>query len=497
MGVVENGFHVIIQRKKRVAPALPMQDHWLPFSNLDLLLPPVDFSVFFCYRNSKQQGPSMMTTILDTLKKSLAQVLVAYYPLAGEVVMNLAGEPELACNNRGVNFIEAYSDVHLSQLHLHDPHICIENRLVPKKNDGVLCVQVTELKCGGLVVACTFDHRVADAYSANMFLMAWAETAAAILTKRELPLVVPCLRRSLLSPRRPGHYDAASYDSLYASLPPQPKGGGEGAATAKHEVDGPINRLYYITAENMELLQLRASSTGNKRSKMEAFSAFLWQILARSGSSSSSSSSSVVVGDEIITTERCKLGVVVDGRSRLQQQQDDDPSSSSIMKAYFGNVLSIPYGEATAEEMGRMSLMEAANAVHEILSIGTSREHFRGLIDWVETRRPQQFVARVYTEDPGSTAVVVSSGRGFPIKKVDFGWGKPVFGSYHFPWGGYSGYVMPMPSISRDGDWVVYIHMSRRYLQFIDADPEASHFFRPLSPDYLGLLLPHDDDPSV
>ncbi|KAK1289319.1 hypothetical protein QJS10_CPB18g00003 [Acorus calamus] len=467
--VVEKGIQVIIHRKKTVAPALPMQDHWLPFSNLDLLLPPIDFSVFFCYQQQGGSSSSMM--MMETLKKSLAQVLVAYYPLAGEVVMNLAGEPELVCSNRGVDFIEAYANVELSQLQLHDPNICFENGLISKKKDGVLCVQATELKCGGMVVACTFDHRVADAYSANMFLVAWAETAA--IPKHE-PLV-PCLRRSLLIPRRPSHYDAASFDKLYAALPPPPITKGEGGgAKPKHDDDDPINRIYYITSEDMDLLQSKAtSSNGKKRSKMEAFSAFLWKILARSTSSSGT--------DDMIERRRCKLGVVVDGRSRLQS------SSSNSMESYFGNVLSIPYGEATVDEMVRMSMSQAADAVHESLSVATTKEHFRGLIDWVETRRPQQFVASVYGEDPGSTALVVSSGRGFPIKKVNFGWGRPVFGSYHFPWGGSAGYVMPMPSMSREGDWIVYIHMSRRHLDFLHADHEATQFFRPLTPDYLRL----------
>ena len=32
-------------------------------------------------------------------------------------------------------------------------------------------MQAIELKCGGLVVACMFDHRIEDAYSANQFLV--------------------------------------------------------------------------------------------------------------------------------------------------------------------------------------------------------------------------------------------------------------------------------------------------------------------------------------
>ena len=36
-------------------------------------------------------------------------------------------------------------------------------------------MQVTELKCGGLVIGSIFDHRVVDGYSADMFHLAWAD----------------------------------------------------------------------------------------------------------------------------------------------------------------------------------------------------------------------------------------------------------------------------------------------------------------------------------
>jgi hypothetical protein len=57
--------------------------------------------------------------------------------------------------------------------------------------------QVTRFKCGGAVIGCTFDHRVCDAYSFNMFLVAW--TAAA--RGSSAPPALSC--RSVVSPRNP------------------------------------------------------------------------------------------------------------------------------------------------------------------------------------------------------------------------------------------------------------------------------------------------------
>jgi hypothetical protein len=97
-------------------------------------------------------------------------------------------------------------------------------------------------------------------------------------------------------------------------------------------------------------------------------------------------------------------------------------------------------------------------------------------------------VAKIYCGggDSDGPAFVVSSGQRFPVSKVDFGWGVPLFGSYHFPWGGTAGYVMPMPNPAGNGDWMVYMHLFRGQLEFIET--EASNFLRPLTCNYLRCL---------
>ncbi|KAL6334573.1 hypothetical protein AAG906_018912 [Vitis piasezkii] len=421
-------FTVTVSRKEVVAAVLPVQEYWLPLSNLDLLLPPVDVGVFFCY---KKPHDLTFGSMIGVLKEALAQALVSYYPFGGEVLSNSAGEPELLCNNRGVDFMEAYADVQLQNLNLYNPDESIESKLVPKKKHGVLSVQVTELKCGGVVVACTFDHRIADAYSANMFLVSWAEMA------QSKPLsVLPSFRRSLLNARRPGSYDP-SLDDMYvpmSTLPP-PKAPQSGD-------DLLINRLYYVTAEQLSLLQSLATSKSSscKRTKLESLSAFLWKMVAK------------VHNDGLL----------------------------------LRNVLSIPFGKKTINELKEKPLSWVADAIHEYLEGAVTKEHFLGLIDWVEAHRPEPALAKIYSSGSrDGPAFVVSSGQRFPASRVDFGWGMPALGSYHFPWGGEAGYVMPMPSPVRDGDWVVYMHLSVGQIEWIET--EAAHIFRPLSSEYLNL----------
>ncbi|XP_065875588.1 coniferyl alcohol acyltransferase-like [Euphorbia lathyris] len=445
-------FMVTVKKKEVVAAVLPMQEHWLPLSNLDLLLPPLDVGVFFCYNKPNMSYGSMVSI----LKKAMAQVLVSYYAFAGEIVANCMGEPELLCNNHGVEFIEAYGDIELQHLNLYNPDQTVQSKLVPSKNkQAALSIQATELKCGGIVVALTFDHRIADAHTTDMFIVSWAETA------QSKPLSkLPSFRRSLLNPRRPATSDYLSLDNFYlpiSSFKPPPE-------SLPDPADHLISRIYYVKAAELCHLQSIASSNGYKRTKLESFTAFLWQLIAKCYNNKN---------PQIGKMKHSKIGVVVNGRCRI----------SDNLCNYFGNVLSIPYDSRRIDEICYNELSWAANKVHKMLEEAGTEEHFLGLIDWVEAHRPETAVSKIYTNgrDEGP-AVVVSSGQRFPVREVEFGWGKAVFGSYDFPWGGNTGYVMPMGSSKGNGDWVLYMHLFKEQLDYLET--QAAHFFKPFVSHY-------------
>lgn len=141
-------YMVRVSKREVVAAALPLQEHWLPLSNLDLLLPPLDVGAFFCYKKpaatSEDEADNLsdFESMVGVLKKALAQALVSHYAFAGEVVSTLAGEPEIRCNNGGVCFVEAFAEVELKDLNLYNPDETIEGKLVPQRKQGVLAVQV-------------------------------------------------------------------------------------------------------------------------------------------------------------------------------------------------------------------------------------------------------------------------------------------------------------------------------------------------------------------
>eukprot|EP01018_Ginkgo_biloba_P026918 Gb_17586 [translate_table: standard] len=273
-------YRVNIIATEIVASALPMQEHWLPQSNIDLILPPVDVSVFICYQNRATTKPSF-ASVVASLKKSLSEVLVSYYAFAGRLVTNSNGEPELLCNNEGVEFSEAYADIRLAQVDFHNPDATVEGKIVPSRspfpdenNDrvAVFCVQVTKFKCGSVVVEYTFDHRVADAHSANVFMVSWSE----VCRNQSISSISTCCK---LLPLKTGRSNAANW----------------------------------------------------KASALICGESSMLQPMMKK------------IKEEIGSIKRmCRLGVVVDGRSRLEKVK--------VAATYFGNLVSLPYAEACVGE---------------------------------------------------------------------------------------------------------------------------------------------------
>lgn len=165
-----------------------------------------------------------------------------------------------------------------------------------------------------------------------------------------------------------------------------------------------INVGYIFHSSQFSVSHLQSLANNNnynniengKRTKLEAFSGFLWKTLASSVDYNNKRDDKI-----------CRLGIVVDGRSRLD--------NGKIM-----NVLSVPSGEKKCEVLKEKPLSWAANQVHDFLKGAVSKEHFLGLIDWVEAHRPEPALAKIHAtrvreEGP---AVVISSGQRFPVANI-------------------------------------------------------------------------------
>ncbi|KAF4381079.1 hypothetical protein F8388_012001 [Cannabis sativa] len=479
-------FLVKIRKEEVMAPIASTPEQWLPLSNLDLLfLSKTDVATFFVFKKPvvtntpNLDAPSLITN----MKKGLAQVLVPFFPVAGELVHNSVGEIEIWCNNRGVDFVEAYADVELEKLNLYnlDESFAL-GKLVPEKIRGILAVQATELKCGSVVVVTLYDHRYADGYSGSMFIVSWAEFT------RSKPLMIynrPSFRRSLLIPRRLGCIDTSVQDmyvdTTITSSTPNNKNPTSPTTLLNNDHNPNIStissRLYHIKAEHIKQLQIQASLNNNNITKIESFGAFLWKMIAKY---------SLANNNKYVNNNKlCRMGFFIDGRKLLAQ---DD-----ALKFYFGNVLSIPSWAKKTYDLNDEPLNQMAREIHESLRGISRKEHFLGILDWVEALRrlKSRGTFRISTfEMEDGPNFILSSGLRLEFEKVDFGWGKPILSSNHMPSGfqeiSKGGYVMPLLIPNGSGDWVLYMHLHTSLLDFIET--EASNFLTPLTFEHLGKI---------
>nr|GEU29146.1 shikimate O-hydroxycinnamoyltransferase-like [Tanacetum cinerariifolium] len=405
MGIKGNSFSVKVVENVVVHANDPWNDHWLPFTNLDLLVPPFDVGSFFCYKKPSQVS---FPTLVNTLKASLTRALSLYYPLAGEILWNAdARENQIRCNNRGVDFVEATADVQLKDLNLYNPDESIEGKLMPKKLHGVLVVQ--ELKDMSLSeiamkvyeflqTATSKDHFldlidwVEERRSLPLVARAFANTEMSVIvsaghtyhvmdkmdfgwgkvafgschvpsTRKDcivmtLPSptnsddwvvymhmpVLPSFGRAILDPRCPIKY-SSSINDVFAIFEPPTKLGHD----QDHDEREPIlvNRVYYIEGEQLKRVQLLASENG-WRSKLVTFTSLFWKIIALSMEESGKSN------------KTCNMALAVDGRRRLSE--GDGEENEKLVISHFGNVLSMPSGAIKAQDCIVMTLPSPTNS---------------------------------------------------------------------------------------------------------------------------------------
>ncbi|PWA67386.1 transferase, Chloramphenicol acetyltransferase-like domain protein [Artemisia annua] len=238
--------------------------------------------------------------------------------------------------------------------------------------------------------------------------------------------------------------------------------------------DSLVSRVYYKKGDQIRRLQQLASDIGYRRSKIVLISSFLWKITAK------------FLEDSGHFDFICNIAVPVDGRLRLGEGEGVE--KQKLMAARLGNVVSMPFRGIQSKELTDMPLTSVANEIHELFKNASTKEHFKELIDWIEDQRPNVLISRPFAQNEKALSIIVSSGLKFSLTdNMDFGWGKPVLISSHAPATTTDCHVMPMASPINVEDWVVYMHLHKKHLDYLEE--RAGHVFKPLTPHYLKLSL--------
>lgn len=455
----ETDFEVNFTTKFIVKPTNPMVDHphILSLSNLDLLSGRFPVSYFYFYPNKPHDlhAATDFSSIIESLSTSLASTLNSYYPFAGRIVPNQhTNEPEIMCDNSGVLVVEAHANIPLKKLNFYDLDQSLQsNKLASISPDFPFQIQVTLYTCGGVSITFTFDHALGDATSFGNFLLSWSEIAL-----KKPVSCVPDHRRNLhLRARCPPSYHS-SLDRSFVKCTMEEI---MNIPTAKTL----IKRLYYIEDSSIKHLQSLASRNGKKRTKIEAVSAYIWKTM--------------VTAIDTKSHGMCKMGWLVDGRSRMHKKENQ----INPMSNYIGNVLSLAFGEASVGDLKQGSISDVASIVGEAISKVTNEEHFLDLIDWIECHRPGLMLSKVVLGQ-GGPALVLSSGRKFPVAELDFGFGSPVLGTVCSTIERIGvAYMNQRSSAKGDGSWTV----SSILWPELAAALESDSIFQPITTTHLQL----------
>ncbi|KAF8649148.1 hypothetical protein HU200_064413 [Digitaria exilis] len=175
--------------------AAPTKELWLSPLDLELFNRGHTPVVFF-YRSGVAFSDA------DRIKEGMAMALAAFYPLAGRLDVNGDGRAHISCNGVGALFVVARSDLKSDDLDFTKPSPELRGMFVPRVEPSslTLAVQVTSLKCGGVVLGMAFHHAIADASSIFHFMKTWS---AFTRDGEGAPVELPCHDHTLLRARSP------------------------------------------------------------------------------------------------------------------------------------------------------------------------------------------------------------------------------------------------------------------------------------------------------
>ena len=153
------------------------------------------------------KSPAAEVVAVESLKTSLSQILVPYYPLAGRLHWLPGGRLELDCCAAGTLFVEASTDAKLEDYGDFAPSDAVRE-LVPSVDYNspieelpLLLFQVTRFSCGGVVIGVANCHTVVDGASAITFINSWASMARGEKTVETI--LQPLHDRKFLMPEKP------------------------------------------------------------------------------------------------------------------------------------------------------------------------------------------------------------------------------------------------------------------------------------------------------
>lgn len=376
-------------------------------SSMDLGFADIYVPTLYAYRLEDNSEDSYLQ-LVNQIKISLQKVLVPFFSFAGRWVPtsedSSSGSRKLLCNDEGVPFIEAsvHEDLDsvvdasaafqaVPELHGYETIGMDATQLkqqMPPDGLPPIFVQVTRFRCGGVVLAVTFNHMHTDVKGFFNFMKAWSDFAITNETSVEVeqnraPANVPSLQKLLLELEEVNKNTSKT------------TGAGSGAYVGEWPM-----KSFEVSASAIKSVKQEAKDIKDGPgfvSTGDSILALLWTSLARL-------SASRFGGKEV------SISTIVEGRNKFY-----DPPLSNY---FCGNVLAplVP-DKIPMEELVEMPVASCACRIRKKLQ-ATSRE------DWISAPRWRTMIDGFGSE---IAWIPITSWFGFPMYELDFGVGKPYF----------------------------------------------------------------------
>ncbi|KAL3679333.1 hypothetical protein R1sor_022289 [Riccia sorocarpa] len=454
---------VRVARTSSVVPAKHIREHWMPLSNLDRVVMPTYVRVLLVYSLSSRESNCSYSQFLQTLKESLARVLVDFYPMAGRLGVQDDGMVNLHCNGAGAIFSEAVANQPLRNAELasnmsylsglHPADIGEGPLYVPSRETQIpaLVIQVTHFTCENMVLAVNWHHTVADICSGCHLLKSWAELASG----RKKPSLRPVHSRSLVQPRNELDVTSAERWARLARV---------SRAAVETVQDSPaVLKAFSLSYRNTLQLQqavhgeLGATSSSSIGAPDGSVLAQLWRLLAKARRAEEP--------DDRDNASR--LFMFVEGRSFLD-----------LPRGYFGNVVGCACARSTEEALRDGSLPSIARLIQNAVAEISCREFFQSLVDWVEAQRLS--TARQEHGLSMEHYVAATLWTFAPFYDLNFGEGRPTFAITNpAPRRFFDGLVI-LPGHHQEADKTALIQVRASCLNRLKDDPEFQTLCSPV-----------------
>ncbi|KAF5197579.1 Spermidine hydroxycinnamoyl transferase [Thalictrum thalictroides] len=399
---------ISIKCSQTVKPNEPTPNVQLRLTVCDHVKPWSHTSTVYFYQ---QVLKNRFASAVETLKSSLGDSLVHYYPFAGRLKWIGEGQLEVDCNEMGAEIIEAESEAkiedygdfcpttELSKLVPHVDYITADITKLP-----ILLVQVTTFKCGGMCIGISISHILADGIGAVQFISSWSKIA-----RKEKVDILPFHDRSVLSnselPLAKLHFDHIELKD------PPPLIRSRHNVNEEHTKETKVTMLK-LTKEQVHKLKVHANEDKIKDgsrdySRFEVIAGHIWKCASKARTHE----------HEQLTV----LRTAVDCRKHIKP-----PLSSS----YYGNAITVATPMAKSGDLISLPLGYATNKIRESVDKVSNNDYIRS---YMEVLKSQPDVTPFGDSTKGGRAfygnpnLALTSWLGLSIYDSDFGWGKPIY----------------------------------------------------------------------